>query len=88
MDRRAFLGKVGAGALAASAGALAAAAHATSKDGLLSAAQQLQAQIKSISERVDSMEDSQRRMLRMLIVVASLSTGFDALTLLKGDIIA
>ena len=88
MDRRDFLARFAKGALAtgASAGLVAAAAHAKSKHALVSGAEHLQAQIKSVSARMDNVEESHRRVLKILIVVASASTGFDALTLLKGDI--
>jgi hypothetical protein len=88
MDRRSFLGKFGAGALTASAGVLATTVHARSRDTLVDGAKQLQAQLESVAKRVDSLDESHRRMFKMLIMVASVSTGLDVLTLLKGDILS
>ena len=52
------------------------------QDGL----QYLHREIKSLNERLDDIDESHKRLFRTLIVVASVSTGLDALTLLKGDI--
>ncbi len=82
MDRRDFVRGLGKAALAtgAVAGAAAVAGRAHASD--------LGAQVKALAKRVDQMEESHRRVIKALVVVASLSTGFDALTLLKGDLLS
>ena len=82
MHRRDFIAKLSKGALAtgAAAGAIALAGRDKTED--------IGAQVKAFAKRMDQMEASHKRVIKALIVVASVSTGFDALSLLKGDLLA
>jgi len=51
------------------------------------AASLLRDKIERLDERIESMDKTQRRIIRGLIVIASVSTGLDAITWLKGDIV-
>lgn len=76
------MARFGKGALAtgAAAGAIALVGRETTED--------LGARLKGLAKRIDQMDASHRRVIKALIVVASVSTGIDALTLLKGDILS
>lgn len=89
MNRREFISKFSKTAAAAGAAATAAAAVAypPTKQAVTAGAGVIQREVKALNKRVDAMEDSQKKMLTALIFVASVSTGMDFLTLLKGDII-
>lgn len=89
MNRREFLSKFSKTAAAAGAAATTAAAvvYPKTKTAFATSADVVQREIKALNKRVDAMEDSQKRMFTALIFVASISTGMDFLTLLKGDIV-
>lgn len=89
MNRRVFLSKFGNTAAAAGAGAAAMAAATVPKvrGGVDAGLARLGGNIKALHARLDDMDESHRRLLRMLLVAVSLSTGFDALTLFKGDLL-
>jgi len=89
MNRREFISKFSktAATAGAAATAVAAAAYPPTKQAVSSGVGVIQREVKALNERVDAMEDSQKKMLTALIFVASVSTGMDFLTLLKGDIV-
>jgi len=43
-------------------------------------------ELKRMNDRMDRLDENQRRMLRALIILASVTTGIDALRLLNGDL--
>ncbi len=50
--------------------------------------EQLSEKLSAVQDRLDGMDESHRRLFRALVAVAAVSTGLDALTLLKGDLLA
>ena len=88
MNRRDFVagfGKAaGAGGVAVTA---VAATYPKARDTAVATASRLRREIKKLDQRIDAMDATQRRMVKALIVVASLSTGLDVVTWLKGDFI-
>ena len=89
MNRREFISRFSktAATAGATATAIAAVAYPKTRDALTSGAGIAQRELKALNKRIDTMEDSQKKMLTALIFVASVSTGMDFLTLLKGDIV-
>ena len=89
MNRREFVARFSTTAAAAGVGATAAVAstYPKAKDALATGAGIAQREFKALNKRIDAMEDSQRKMLTALIFVASVSTGMDFVTLLRGDLI-
>lgn len=89
MDRRDFLAKFSTTAAAAGAGAttVAAVAYPKVRQGVDSGWARISGDIKALNRRIDDMDESQRRMFKILLVAVSLSTGFDALRLLNGDLL-
>ena len=87
MNRRDFMNKFSAKAALASAGVAAATAATYPKirQGATDGAQKLAGEVRALSRRIDDMEESQRRTVRLLITVVSISTGFDAIRLINGD---
>ena len=87
MDRREFLGKLKSGAVAtgAAAAGIGAATYARSRTTVIDGTERLAGEVKALTKRVDDIDERHKRLFRMMIVVASVSTGLDALTLLKGD---
>jgi hypothetical protein len=87
MNRRNFLAGFGQSAAAAGAGVVLAAKATGASAGaaVVDGAKRLGDQVESLSKRVDKMETSHKRLVKALIVVASVSTGFDVLNLLRGD---
>lgn len=88
MNRRDFV--AGFGKAAGVAGVAASAAVATlpkARDTAVISAKALQREMKKLDRRIDAMDATQRRIIKALIVVASMSTGLDAITWLKGDFI-
>lgn len=86
MNRRDFVTRLG-GSLAAGGAAVATVA-AASRDRAGDGAQFLRREIKALNDRLDNVDESHKRLFRALIVVASVSTGMDVLTLLKGDLLS
>ena len=87
MNRRDFVARFGttmAAAGAATAG-VASVAYDKTRTAVVDGSEQLAKDVKAMAERLDKMEASQKRLLRVLITVVSLSTGLDVLNLLKGD---
>ena len=84
MDRRAFLAKFSATAAAvgASTTAVAAGIHAKSRDTAADGAQLVRSRFEALEERLDAMDASQRRIVRILAITISVSTGVDIATLL------
>lgn len=87
MNRRDFVARFGttlatAGTAAAGTAAM---AYGKAKGAVSDGSEQLAREVRALAERVDQMEASQKRLLRVLITVVSLSTGLDVLNLLKGD---
>jgi len=89
MNRREFISRFSktAASAGAAATAVAAVAYPKTKEALASGAGIAQREFKALNKRIDAMEDRQRKMLTALIFVASVSTGMDFLTLLKGDLV-
>lgn len=87
MHRRDFVIRLG-GSLAA--GTAAAAVAARDKAGTLASdgLQLIDGQLKALNQRLDRVDESHKRLFRALVVVASISTGFDVLNLLKGDLLS
>lgn len=87
MNRRDFISRFSKTAAAAGVGvtATAAATYPKVRQGVISGARKINGEMKALTKRIDAMENSHRKMVKMLIVAVSLSTGLDALTLLKGD---
>ena len=88
MNRRNFVAGFGKAAGVAGAGvAVAVATYPTVRDTTVATVNRLQREMKKLDERIDAMDKTQRRVIKALIVVASVSTGLDAVTWLKGDFI-
>ena len=89
MNRREFISKFSktAATAGAAATAVAAVAYPKTRGALATGAGIAQREFKALSKRIDDMEDSQRKMLTALIFVASVSTGMDFVTLLRGDLL-
>ncbi len=89
MNRRDFVARFGKAAGVAGAGvtAVAAATYPKARDTAVATISRLQREMKKFGERIDTMDARQRRLVKALIVVASVSTGLDAITWLKGDIV-
>ncbi len=89
MNRRDFVAGFGkaAGVAGAAVTGVAAATYPKARDTAVATASRLQREMKKLDQRIDAMDATQRRMVKALIVVASVSTGLDALTWLKGDFI-
>lgn len=84
MNRRDFLGKfskaaVGVGTATA---VVATGVHAKSKATVTDGAQRVREQLKSLEKRVDNMDASHKRLVRLLAITFSVSTGIDIATLL------
>jgi hypothetical protein len=89
MNRRDFVagfGKVAGSAGVAVAG-VAAVTYPKARDTAAATVSKLQREMKKLDQRIDAMDKTQRRMIKALIIVASMSTGLDAITWLKGDFI-
>jgi septal ring factor EnvC (AmiA/AmiB activator) len=87
MNRRDFISKLSKTAATAGAAAAAVAAYPPAKQAVTSSVGAMQREVKALNKRIDAMQDSQKKILTALIFVASVSTGMDFLTLLKGDIV-
>jgi hypothetical protein len=89
MNRRDFVAKFSkaAGVAGVAVTCVAATTYPKARDAAVTTANRLQREIKKLDERIDAMDVMQRRMVKALIVVASMSTGLDAITWLKGDFI-
>jgi hypothetical protein len=88
MNRRDFVAGFTKAAGVAGAGVTAVAAtYPQARDTAVATANKLQRQMKKMDQRIDAMDATQRRIVKALIVVAGVSTGLDALTWLKGDIV-
>ena len=89
MNRRDFISKFSNTAAAAGAGAtaMAVATYPKVRQGVDSGLSRISGEVKALNQRIDDMDETQRRMFKMLLVAVSVSTGFDALTLLKGDLL-
>jgi hypothetical protein len=87
MNRRDFIAKFSNKVAVAGMGiaATTAVVYPKVRKGAAAGMQKLAGEVKSLTRRIDDMEASQRRMVKLLITVASVSTGLDALTLIKGD---
>ena len=55
------------------------------RDGAAAGMKKLAGEVKGLHQRFDEMEESHRRMTKMLVTVVCMSTGLDVLTVLKGD---
>ena len=86
MNRRDFVARLG-GTMAAGGTAVASAA-AASRNRVQDGAQFLHREFKALNDRLDQVDESHKRLFRALVVVASVSTGLDVLTLLKGDLLS
>lgn len=84
MRRREFLSRFAA--VGGAAGGVAIAASSRAQDAMGDSALFLRDEFKRLNDRMDRLDENQRRMLRALIFVASVSTGIDALRLLNGDL--
>lgn len=89
MNRRDFLANFSKTAAAAGAGAatVAVATYPKVRQGVNAGANQLGRELKRLNKRVDAMEDSHRRILKVLVVAVSVTSGLDVLRLLNGDLI-
>ena len=87
MNRRDFVAGLSRKAAIAGAGvsAVAAATYPKMRDGALGGAEKLAGEVRALSDRIDNMEESHRRAMRLMIMVVSVSTGLDALRLINGD---
>jgi hypothetical protein len=72
----------------AAGGAAVATVAAASRDRAQDGAQFLHREFKALNDRLDKVDESHKRLFRALVVVASVSTGMDVLTLLKGDLLS
>jgi len=89
MNRRDFVSGFGKAAGVAG-GAVTAAAVATyprARDTAMVTAKTLQREMKKLDDRIDALDKTQRLMVKALIVVASMSTGLDVVTWLRGDFV-
>jgi len=89
MNRRDFVAGFGkaAGVAGGAVTAVAAATYPGARDTAVATVSRLQREMKKLDQRIDAMDATQRRIVKALIVVASMSTGLDAVTWLKGDFI-
>lgn len=89
MNRRDFLSKFGNSAAAAGAGATAMAAvtYPKVRDGVDAGWARISGEVKALNQRIDDMDESQRRMFKILFGAVSVLTGIDALRLLNGDLL-
>lgn len=89
MKRRDFVAGFGKAAGVAGSGAatLAAAGYPTARDAMVDAVGRLTGEMKKLDDRIEAMDKTQRSVIKALILVASMSTGLDAITWLKGDIV-
>lgn len=83
MNRRDFLAKLSRTTAAAGATttAVALGVHARSRATATDGAERIRAQFKALEERIDDLDASQRRLLRILAITVTVSTGFDVATL-------
>ncbi len=87
MDRRNFLAKLGTG-VAGGAAATAAIVRDSSREALQSdLGTRIQKDVAGIAKRVKSLEASNKRLTKALIVIASVSTGIDVYGLVNGDLL-
>jgi len=84
MNRRDFLAKFSktAAAVGVSTTAVAAGLHAKSKAAAADGADLVRARVETLEQRIDRLDTSQRRILRILAITISVSTGIDIATLL------
>ena len=88
MNRRDFVAGFGkAAGVAGGAVTAVAATYPVARDTAVASAKTLQREMKKLDQRIEAMDKTQRRIVKALIVVASMSTGLDAITWLKGDFI-
>jgi len=83
MNRRDFLAKLSRTAAAAGATTVAVATgvHARTLATATDGAEHVRAQVKALEERIDDLDASQRRLLRILAITVTVSTGVDVATL-------
>lgn len=83
MNRRDFLSKLSRTTAAAGAATAAAAIgiHARSRATVADGTEHMRAQVKALEARIDDLDASQRRLLRILAITFTVSTGFDVATL-------
>lgn len=84
MNRRDFLSNFSKSATAVGAATAAAAigVHTTSKARVADGASRVRNQVKALEKRVDEMDASHRRLVRIVAITISVSTGIDLATLL------
>lgn len=84
MNRRDFLAKFSktAAACGAATTAMAVGAHARSKSAVADGTERLREQLKALEERADKLDASQKRLIRIMAIAISVSTGIDVATLL------
>ena len=89
MNRRDFVAGFGraAGVAGVAVTGAAAATYPRVRDTAVVTAKTLQREMKKLDQRIDAMDATQRRMIKALIVVASMSTGLDVVTWLRGDFV-
>jgi hypothetical protein len=89
MNRRDFVAGFGkaAGVAGVAVTGVVAAAYPKARDTAAVTARTLRREMKKLDRRIDAMDATQRRIVKALIIVASLSTGLDTVTWLKGDFI-
>jgi len=87
MNRRDFIAKFSNKAAMTGAGiaATTVVAYPKVRDGAAAGMKKLAGEVKGLHQRFDEMEESHRRMTKMLVTVVCVSTGLDLLTVLKGD---
>ncbi len=87
MNRRDLIAKFSNKAALTGAGiaATTAVAYPRARDGAAAGMKKLAGEVKGMQKRFDEMEESHRRMTKMLVTVVCMSTGLDVLTVLKGD---
>ena len=86
MQRREFLSRFAVAGTTATG--IAVAASARTQDAIGEGAARVREELKAMNDRLERMDKNQRRMLKLLIIVASYSTGMDALRLLNGDLLS
>ncbi len=86
MKRREFLSRFTVAGTAATG--IAVAASTRTQDAIGEGAARVREELKAMNHRLEQMDKNQRRMLKLLIIVASYSTGMDALRLLNGDLLS
>lgn len=84
MNRRDFLQKFSktAAVVGASATAVATTVHAKSTSTAADGAARIRSRVKSLEKRIDDLDTSQRRIIRILAITISVSTGVDIATLI------